>query len=310
MALLIGTDDGLYSMPLDDEPSPRAVMDDVTIRQVRPAATGDGAYAATESGLFRSDDCGEEWDDLPLPHDRVVSVFPTPDGHRLFAGTQPAHLYRSDDRGGSWTLCESFERLPGREDWEQLGPGGPQVRDLTAHPRAPGTVFAGVEAEGVYVTRDYGRSWAFRSTGLHRDPHALLPIGQDALIATCGRGVYKTETAGRRWHRVDTHRRHFWYSYFREACRADGTLFTSGQDRAAARFDADPGGVILQSTDYGETWDHVSFPGHESDFVNAWATADGDVFGGTLDGRVIRGPGEWTTVTTLGSTVRSLWHPS
>jgi hypothetical protein len=260
------------------------------------------------SGLFASFDKGNSWMDLELPHEKVASVLVSPDDQYLYAGTQPAGLYRSSDEGSSWELCHSFERLPGKDEWEQLGHGGPQVRDLTAHPRAPSKLFVAVEAEGVYVSPDYGDTWNFRSYGLQRDPHSLQMLAQDTVVATCGRGLYRTENAGRAWHRVDTHRRHFWFSYFREAVRmkTDGTIYTSGEDRAEARFENNASGRIFKSTDEGKTWDHEEFPGEEDDFVNAWTSSEDTVVGGTINGWIINGPDDWVLATNVDSTIRSL----
>lgn len=308
MDLLVGTDDGLYGFEVDAAAEPEPLVEGVEVRQVRSGPNGSTVYAATMSGLFASSDAGESWTDLGLPEDGVASVFESPDGRYLFAGTQPASLYRSGDGGESWTRSESFDALPGKDEWAQLGPGGPQVRDLTAHPRAPGKLFAGVEAVGVYVSPDYGDSWEFRSYGLHRDPHGLETLAQDTLLATCGRGVYRTSNAGRSWQRVDTHRRHFWYSYFREAVRDEtrGTVYTSGEDRAETRFEDDGRGVILESTDGGKNWEHREFPGCDGDYVNAWASRDGLVVGGTVSGRLLEGPDDWELAGRMDDTVRSL----
>lgn len=308
MALLIGTDDGLYVHEFESDSGAEPVLEGLEVRQVRSGPEGSTVYAATTSGLFASSDGGASWTDLGVPRERTASVFASPDGRYLFAGSQPAHLFRSDDGGDSWTRSASFEALPGKEEWEQLGPGGPQVRDLTAHHRAPGKLFAGVEAEGVYVSPDYGDGWEFRSYGLHRDPHGLTMLAQDTVLATCGRGVYRTTNAGRTWHRVDTHRRHFWYSYFRESVRseADGRVYTSGEDRAETRFEGDGRGVVLESADGGKNWDHQAFPGDDGDYVNAWTTRGDTVVGGTVDGRIITGPDDWRVATRLGTTVRSL----
>lgn len=306
MSLIVGTDRGVYTLDLDD-PSPTPVLADVEVRQLRQSADDEAAYAATRSGLYRSTDEGASWTALGVPHDEVVSVFETPDGAALFTGTQPAHVYRSTDDGATWERCEAFERLPGKASWAQLGPGGPQVRDLTGHPNAPGTVFAAVESEGVYATPDYGETWERRSRGLHADPHALHALAQDALVASCGRGLYRTRDAGRTWIRVDTDRELFWYSYYREAHVSDGVLYASAQDRSEARHDPPGGGVIVSSSDDGRTLAlDEDFPGADGDFVNAWTTAGDGVVGGTLGGRILVGPDEWTERTRLDGEIRSL----
>lgn len=305
--LVVGTDRAVHTLDIDDPSSPTPVLTDVEVRQLCRSADDEAVYAATNSGLYRSTDESESWTALEVPHDEVASVFETPDGAALFAGTQPAHVYRSTDDGATWSRCEAFERIPGRESWAQLGPGGPQVRDLTGHPHAPGTVYAAVESEGVYVTPDHGETWERRSRGLQADPHALHALAQDALVASCGRGLYRTRDAGRTWIRLDTDRELFWYSYYREAIEHEGVLYASAQDRSEARHDPPGGGVIVASDDDGRTLAlHDDFPGADGDYVNAWTTTDGQVVGGTIHGRILVGPGPWEERTRLDGEIRSL----
>lgn len=306
MRVAIGTADGVLTDDLGDEREPTVRLADAPVRQLRWSPDG-SLYAATTTGLYRSRDGGSTWSNLGVPHDHVASTYETPDGGVSFAGTKPAGLYRSTDDGESWERCESFERLPGKDEWLQLGPGGPQVRDIVGHARAPGTAFVAVEAEGVLATTDYGDTWAYRSDGLHRDPHALLALDQGALVAACGRGLYRTDDGGRSWRRLDTAPALFWHTYYREAVAADGVLYASAQDRSEARHDPPGSGVIVESSDGGSTLEVVSsFPGADGDFVNAWAAADGTVVGGTLGGRVLVERDDWEVAATVDGEIRSL----
>lgn len=307
MPLIVGTEHGVYTLDGDDSSSPTPVLADVEVRQFRRSTDDEAVYAATNSGLYRSTDRGASWIALGVPHDEVASVFEAPDGAVLLAGTQPAHLYRSRDGGATWERCEAFERIPGRESWAQLGPGGPQVRDIAGHPNAPGTVYAAVEAEGVYATLNYGDSWERRSYGLYGDPHGLHVTGRESVVAACGRGLYRTTDGGRGWHRLDTHRSSFWHSYFREVIEHEGVLYASAQDRSEQRHDPPGSGVILTSVDNGRTLSlHDDFPGADGDYVNAWTATDGRVVGGTIHGRILVGPGAWEERTRLEGEVRSL----
>lgn len=53
----------------------------------------------------------------------MVSVHQSPTGD-LYAGTRPAHVFKSEDSGETWTRIDSFEEIPGKEDWTQnyMGP--------------------------------------------------------------------------------------------------------------------------------------------------------------------------------------------
>ncbi|MFB6254114.1 MAG: WD40/YVTN/BNR-like repeat-containing protein [Halobacteriaceae archaeon] len=236
---------------------------------------------------------------------QVVSVHQTQTDD-LYAGTRPAHIYTSTDGGDTWNQVESFETIPGKEDWTQNYMGPAQVRDIRTHKQTPSKLFVAIETAGVYVSPNGGRSWEYRGRGLDNDPHGLRIIGQDSIIATCGRGLYRTDNAGKLWYRLDTHQQYFWYQYFREGIVHDGTYYTSVMDRSTHRYQEIDDGIILVTSDGGDTFDDQEFPGHEDDYVNAWTVADDNVFGGTVNGQLIEGPDYWTTVDTVNATIQSL----
>lgn len=73
------------------------------------AADGRGRlYVAAEAGhLYRSDDRGEHWLELPSPYEgSFFGVLPL-DGDALLAFGLRGHLYRSDDAGRSWQPLKS-----------------------------------------------------------------------------------------------------------------------------------------------------------------------------------------------------------
>ena len=107
----------------------------------------DGAvYAALNLGHFgsklhRSDDRGATWTEVGVPSYAdlpAISRPPSPDGApaaaepptlkmmwaleaggadqpgRLWAGTLPGGLFRSDDRGATWTICRGLWDVPAR----------------------------------------------------------------------------------------------------------------------------------------------------------------------------------------------------
>jgi len=97
--LLIGTNDGFYGTLLDENGSPTRLLKSARVLRLRQL--GDEIYAATRSGLFRSEDSGGSWAELHVPRPEVYSVVKNTKGDRLYAGTHPAHLYLSKDNGGA-----------------------------------------------------------------------------------------------------------------------------------------------------------------------------------------------------------------
>lgn len=303
MPVVLGTNDGVYRAD-NPESDPEHVLDVGVALQVR--RFDDRLFAATDDGLYRSDD-GTDWTDCGAPEPAVTSVTASPDGRTVYAGTRPAHVYRSVDGGESWERSESFASFPGRDEWVNLGSVGPQVRALAVHSGAPDRVVAGVEAAGVYVSPDRGETWERRSRGLNPDVHDLTALGRDDWVAACGRGCYRTTDAGRTWRALDTDVDQFWYTYHRETTVHDGVLYAGAQDRAAARYDDDAGGLLLASRDAGRDWETEPYPGDDASYPLAWTDASGRLLAGTNDGRVlVREDGSWRQVAAAPVGVRSL----
>lgn len=302
MSIVLATDDGCYRYDTADGTLSGPLDEGTAVTQLAVGPEGE-VYAATDRGAAQVDSGGVQR--LGLLNTEVVSVHRTATG-ALYAGTRPAHLHRSTDEGETWTRVESFESIPGKVDWTQNHMGPAQVRDIGSHRQAPWRLFVAVETAGVYVSPDGGRTWVSRGRGLDNDLHGIQFRGPESLYATCGRGLYRTDDAGRRWYRLDTHHDRFWYQYFREGLVHDAVYYTSVMDRAAHRFqDSDPGRLLV-TTDGGTTFDEQPFPDQDDDYVNAWAADGGTVFGGTVGGRLLRGPGSWEPVAEVDTTIRSL----
>jgi hypothetical protein len=303
MPLLLGTDDGLYTYDTADGTTSRRWPREVEVLQLESTPDGDAVNAATADGVYRVGD--DDVRSSGLRGERVVSIHETAT-RAVYAGTRPAHVYTVVDDGDTWERVESFEAIPGKEDWTQNYMGPAQVRDIRSHANAPWKLFVAVETDGVYVSPDAGRTWEYRGRGLDNDPHGIRLLDRDSVIATCGRGLYRTDDAGALWYRLDTHQQYFWYQYFREGIAHDGVYYTSVVDRSKVRHQDVDDGLILTSTDGGRSFEDHELPGAGEDYVSAWATNGDHVFGGTVHGSLLRGPDEWERVGTVDSTVRSM----
>ena len=286
--LHIGTHDGLYRV--EDTPFEEAelVLNCGRVHVVK-SFEDVGLLAATDDGLYHSH-TGQQWQNLDAPHDPVVSVVVSPDGKQCYAGTYPARIYGVDvsDWSGptrsDWTECEAFRQLPSQERWADRSPreDGSQVRTLAVHRDAPDRVIAGIEVGGVYVSDDRGDTWNERTYGVHDDVHHVLTLGADEYIASCGNGLYRTRDEGRAWVRQDTDFRDFWFNYYREAIRYDGSLYTS-----AYGWGPKEGHGAIFATSNSTVAERIPFPGSESSFVLSWATDGHRLFAGTM--QVIEG---------------------
>lgn len=307
MTLFIGTRKGVFRSADATLEDSEQVLDSGDTLRVRTFETHEGVFAASKTGLYRSEDAGNTWDHLAVPREEVFSVVVSPDGDRLYAGTHPAHLSISTDEGETWDELDGFQDLPSREEWHTpRHRNEAHVRSLGMHPDTPERVVAGVEVGGVHVSDDHGETWTERKGGVHNDIHHVLVLGADEYVASCGGGLYRTRDSGRSWTRLDTDIDH---RYFREAFAADGRLYAAAARGPPGTWHGENGtdAALFESQDEGETFESVSYPGEPEEFVLAWATLDGRVVAGTNEGRVIvRESDGWTTVGAVSSAVRSL----
>lgn len=221
-----------------------------------PARPGQ-VLAGTDAGVFRWDPGRAHWDHLPSDLDAlsVWALAQDPaDPDVLLAGTQPAGLWRSEDAGRTW------RRLDVPFAAECIFVHHPRVTQVAFAPETPGLVFAGVEIDGVWRSRDGGRSFA-RCTGaglVSEDVHGLAvvrgPRGQ-RLLATTNKGFCVSDDDGERWAMRPLTST---WQYTRAVVpAADGrTVFLTNGD-------GPPGstGRLWRSMDAAETWQEVPLPG-------------------------------------------------
>jgi len=135
---------------------------------------------------------------------------------RLWMGTMPGGLFRSDDGGESWTLNEPLWRMPERKKWNGVaGCEQPGLSSVLIDAGNPNNIRVGVSTGGVWASDDAGASWKIVGKGLYAEymPPELRedPIAQDVhQLARCAanpavmwcqhhNGVFRSEDAGATW---------------------------------------------------------------------------------------------------------------
>ncbi|MCX7618635.1 sialidase family protein [Tepidiforma sp.] len=201
--------------------------------------------------VARSDDGGQTWEqrspglgfpqDMGITIDNVWGITP---GHPaqpgvVWAGTQPAGLFRSDDWGESWQPVDDLNRLPDRKFWHMTGGGQSALTAIELDPREPNRLYINIATGGCYCSEDGGKTWeprwhtAIATTPEVRemfekvaemfpemaeqfpapegvDPLAanefhrlrLDPKNPDRLWGQAHVGVFRSDNGGRQWHDV------------------------------------------------------------------------------------------------------------
>jgi hypothetical protein len=132
---------------------------------------------------------------------------------RLWAGTIPGGLFRSDDRGESWQLMRSLWDRPERKKWFGGGMDRPGIHSIAVDPRDSDHVLVGISCGGIWRTRDAGETFTLEGEGLRADyvppEKAQDPNTQDPHRVVCCRanpdvvwvqhhnGIFRSEDGGR-----------------------------------------------------------------------------------------------------------------
>ncbi len=189
---------------------------------------GSGEFGRFGLGVYRSVNLGASWtfaflDPVEMPQLADLAVDPR-DPAIVYATTQTQSVFKSRDRGLTWTIALRapyvfgangivvapsdsstvyaalgqngvYKSADGGWSWTRTSAGLPavSVNDVTVHPRSASVVYAATD-DGVFTTGDGGATWAAAAGGLpgHRISfiamHPLEPF--TVFAATRGSGVF------------------------------------------------------------------------------------------------------------------------
>ncbi len=136
----------------------------------------------------------------------------------LYAGVEPAGLFRSDDGGKSWRHIVGLRNHSSRPEW-MPGAGGLILHSLVPHPRDDGQIWVGISAAGVFHTSDGGETWEPRNKGTRADfnpedkrypeygqcVHCLVmaPGMPNRLYQQNHCGMYRSDNGGLSWDSIE-----------------------------------------------------------------------------------------------------------
>ena len=323
--LLAGTNKGVFIV---DGAGSQQTLEARHVRDL--TLVDDRLFAAATPGLYASDDGGRTWSAPQLTGYDVWQVRAASNG-LLYASTEPAHLFRSEDLGETWTEIESFAKLPEAAGWcvpvEPPMPG--RARALAIDEDDPDCIWVGVEVGGVARTTDGGQTWTVDLPGGNPDLHMMFahPAEAGVLFITTGygrfdgiaeeiegnAGVFRSDDYGQTWE-------YAWKGitprYSRPMCidrrhpysvtvASAPTAFSHYRDEGGA------GAALYRSDDQGRSWRSLCDPDHSPSHANFHGlTVDPETVGGVLvgtdTGEVWR-VSEDAHWTALGSDLPIVW---
>ncbi|MGU3493750.1 WD40/YVTN/BNR-like repeat-containing protein [Xanthobacteraceae bacterium A53D] len=135
----------------------------------------------------------------------------------LYAGVDPAGLFRSTDGGETWVHLDGLQKHPTRPDWNPGG-AGLILHSLVLDPADANKIWVGISAAGVFASEDGGETWEPRNAGTRAD---FMPEGQTypefgqcvhcvVMAPGGGRlyqqnhcGTYRSDDGGRKWECIE-----------------------------------------------------------------------------------------------------------
>ena len=290
VALLVGTRKGGFIVEGDRGDSTWEIRGPVCegwpIHDMSWDPTTRSIYAAGGSpwygpAIWRSDDLGATWthssegltygDDGPkMP--TVWNVAPV--AGAIYAGVEPAGLFRSTDGGATWSHVSALRDHPSRPEW-QPGNGGLILHSIVVDPANPARLWVGISSVGVFQSEDGGATWTTRNAGTRAgfmpEPDQYPEFGQcvhklvhaagasNALYQQNHCGVYRTSDGGAHWEEITAGLPgEFGFpmvAHPRDPNRAF-TIPLNGADQG--RFMPDASAAVWRTSDRGASWERLS----------------------------------------------------
>ncbi len=148
-------------------------------------------YVGTSLGLTITHDsfASTEPDTFLGPTVTDIAIDPT-DTDVLYVSTRLSRIFRSDDRGMTWTAIN---------DGMAVG----ETFSLAVDPHTPARVYAGLNGTGVFRSLDMGTNWKLASDGIFGTDVRVIAIdpqdSSNVLAGAFGGGLFLSENGGNRW---------------------------------------------------------------------------------------------------------------
>ena len=136
---------------------------------------------------------------------------------RLWLGTIPGGLFKSEDGGNSWELNQPLWNEPSRKEiWFGGGFDHPGIHSIVVDPADSNHLYIGISCAGVFETYDGGQSWEAKNKGLFADflpdPHADIGHDPHMMFAVKSQpnvmwqqnhcGIFKSSDGAASWQEV------------------------------------------------------------------------------------------------------------
>lgn len=230
------------------------------------------------ASVWRSGDLGETWsqssegltygDDGP----KLNTVWNVTAGHgALYAGVDPAGLFRSDDGGATWRHVGGLRAHPSSASW-MPGNGGLCLHTIVPHPSDPRQMWVGISAVGAFHTADGGATWETRNRGVRCEfmPERYPEYGQcvhklgrapgqtDLLYQQNHCGVYRSRDGGKQWEEISGGLPSDFGFPLAIHPHDPKTVYVIPLDAEGGRYMPEAKAAVWRSEDGGDNWRRLS----------------------------------------------------
>lgn len=269
-----------------------------------------------KGGIFVSLDGGATWEqrDQGLSQNNVYSMCSARGGGttRIYVGTEPAHLFVSEDLGKSWKELPALRNVESVRDWTfPAPPNVAHLKNIVIDYSEPRRIYALIEQGCLLRSDDAGQSWT-ELYGIDEDVHrlALDPKHPGTLYLATGNGLYKSLNRGERWKHITPRTMRIGYpDPLIVHPSEDGLIFIAGAHHGPEVWHSTKtaDSAIARSRDGGLTWEVLKdgLPEHVHGNIGAMAIAvssggfelyacgtDGEIFASTDGGD------HWATIAS------------
>jgi photosystem II stability/assembly factor-like uncharacterized protein len=208
--ILVGTREGVVTIARTGSASEwkvahRAITEKHISAIIKEPESGLVFAGAFHGAIHVSKDDGKTWEARAngmTEHNVYSLAAKRIDGRvRVFAGTEPAHLFATDDLGLSWKEIPSLRSVPSVPKWSFPAPPHiGHVKHINFDPENSTTIYASVEVGGLLRSTDGGDSWE-EFPSLYEDVHRVMIHSSNPkfLYGVTGRGLYVSPNAGTTW---------------------------------------------------------------------------------------------------------------